>query len=331
MRDRTIATMATGAEVEELKELFASPPRPNSPPRESALPLTRIAKFGVADENRRLAEQGRMEREERLRQREQEAAERLAKAHASKANALETNERARLHKEMTQEMNQSLVRSIRETEAEWQTEREMAYHGFRNEARKRVLIANGLDARLDAQEAAVDAEERRLATRDRQELMRQVEQTREDNLLNKRDNASHVRETTTMSVAKAMDDTSIKKKLAAEHKRVDSRQWAKQKEANRLEQVARSNIGKAAVSHLPCDHATMRLCGCATVRPCDCATIPSYLHARRGVAGSAGAAAAPPASPSNIRLLCPLAVQTCAALPLQVSPSVPPQAPVYPF
>jgi len=238
--------MATGAEVEELKELFASPPRPNSPPRESALPLTRIAKFGVADENRRLAEQGRMEREERLRQREQEAAERLAKAHASKANALETNERARLHKEMTQEMNQSLVRSIRETEAEWQTEREMAYHGFRNEARKRVLIANGLDARLDAQEAAVDAEERRLATRDRQELMRQVEQTREDNLLNKRDNASHVRETTTMSVAKAMDDTSIKKKLAAEHKRVDSRQWAKQKEANRLEQVARSNIGKAA-------------------------------------------------------------------------------------
>jgi len=238
--------MATGAEVEELKELFASPPRPNSPPRESALPLTRIAKFGVADENRRLAEQGRMEREERLRQREQEAAERLAKAHASKANALETNERARLHKEMTQQMNQSLVRSIRETEAEWQTEREMAYHGFRNEARKRVLIANGLDARLDAQEAAVDAEERRLATRDRQELMRQVEQTREDNLLNKRDNASHVRETTTMSVAKAMDDTSIKKKLAAEHKRVDSRQWAKQKEANRLEQVARSNIGKAA-------------------------------------------------------------------------------------
>jgi len=254
--------MATGAEVEELKELFASPPRPNSPPRESALPLTRIAKFGVADENRRLAEQGRMEREERLRQREQEAAERLAKAHASKQNALETNERARLHRDMTQQMNQSLVRSIRETEAEWQTEREMAYHGFRNEARKRVLIANGLDARLDAQEAAVDAEERRLATRDRQELMRQVEQTRQDNLLQKRDNASTVRETTTASVAKAMDDTSIKKKLAAEHKRVDSRQWAKQKEANRLEQVARSNIGKAAAdltkSNLKKSHELMK-------------------------------------------------------------------------
>jgi len=238
--------MASSGEVQELKELFASPPRPNSPPRESALPLTRIAKFGVADENRRLAEQGRMEKEDRLRQREQEAAERLARAHASKQSAMETNERARLHKEMTKEMNQTLVRSIRETEAEWQTEREMAYDGFRNEARKRVLIANGLDARLDAQEEAVDAEERRIAVRDKQELMRQVEETRAQNLLAKRDNATTVREETTASVAKAMDDTMIKKKLQAEHKRMDSRQWAKQKEANRLEQVARSSIGKAA-------------------------------------------------------------------------------------
>ena len=58
-------------EVDELKAMFASPPRPNSPPRESALPLTRIAKFAVADENSRLATQGRIEREERLRQREE--------------------------------------------------------------------------------------------------------------------------------------------------------------------------------------------------------------------------------------------------------------------
>ena len=108
---------ATAGEVAELKELFASPARsPGSPARESALPLTRIAKFGVADENRRLAEQGRMEKEARLRTREQEAAERLAKAHASKAAALSLSRRST----RTSEMNQSLVRAIRETEAEWQ-------------------------------------------------------------------------------------------------------------------------------------------------------------------------------------------------------------------
>ena len=58
--------MATG-ELDELRALFASPSSSSagSPPRETALPLTRIAKFGVADENRRLAEQGRMAQDAR--------------------------------------------------------------------------------------------------------------------------------------------------------------------------------------------------------------------------------------------------------------------------
>ena len=239
---------ATAGEVAELKELFASPARsPGSPARESALPLTRIAKFGVADENRRLAEQGRMEKEARLRQREQEAAERLAKAHASKAAAQLTNERARQHKDLTREMNQSLVRAIRETEAEWQEERQMAFSNFRNEARARVLIANALDARLDAQEAAVDAEERRLATAGRIELMRQVEEVRQTNLLEKREKAADVRETTTKAVAEAQDAAAIAKKLAAEAKRTDSKTWARQKETNKEEQKLRAAIGKNTV------------------------------------------------------------------------------------
>ena len=54
--------MAPSKDVEELKTLFATPARPLSPPRESALPLTRIAKFSVADENSRLAAQGRLEK-----------------------------------------------------------------------------------------------------------------------------------------------------------------------------------------------------------------------------------------------------------------------------
>jgi len=237
---------ATQGEVQELRELFASPPRQASPPRESALPLTRIAKFGVADENRRLAEQGRMEKEERLRLREQEAAERLNKAHESKANALATNERAKLHKDMTRQMNQTLVRSIRETEAEWQNERHLAFNNFRDEARKKVLIANALDARLDAQEEAVDAEERRIATRDRKELMREVEEVRQANLLAKRENATNVRETTTKAVAQALDETAIKKRLAAEAKRNDSRQWAREKAVNGYELVVRAKAGKKA-------------------------------------------------------------------------------------
>jgi hypothetical protein len=278
---------ATAGEVAELKELFASPARsPGSPARESALPLTRIAKFGVADENRRLAEQGRMEKEARLRQREQEAAERLAKAHASKAAAQLTNERARQHKDLTREMNQSLVRAIRETEAEWQEERQMAFSNFRNEARARVLIANALDARLDAQEAAVDAEERRLATAGRIELMRQVEEVRQTNLLEKREKAADVRETTTKAVAEAQDAAAIAKKLAAEAKRTDSKTWARQKETNKEEQKLRAAIGKntvrargARASRIPPRHATSRRIPPRPAAPSSC-TIPCWRSAR---------------------------------------------------
>lgn len=236
------ASSDSKGEIQELQDLFSSPSR--SPPRESALPLTRIAKFGVADENRRLAEQGRMEKEERLRLREEEAALRLQKAHDSKMRATETNERAKLHRDMTRQMNASLVRQIRETESEWQHEREMAFDGFRDEARKKVLMANALDARLDAQEAAVDAEERRIASIERAELMRQVEDVRETNLLEKRDKAMQVRESTTRAVAAAQEDAAAAKKMAAAAKRADSEVWKEEKERNRRAQVMRANNGK---------------------------------------------------------------------------------------
>jgi len=231
-------------EVKELQDLFNSPPR--SPPKESALPLTRIAKFGVADENRRVADLARLEKEERIRLREEAQQEKLQKAHQSKMRANETNERARLHRDMTRQMNASLVRQIRETEAEWQHERELAYNGFRDEARKRVLMANALDARLDAQEAAVDAEERRIASMERAELMRQVEDVREANLLEKRDRALQVRATTTRAVASAQEEAASAKKMAAAAKRADSEAWAVEKERNRRAQSARASVAKAA-------------------------------------------------------------------------------------
>ena len=99
-----LSRMATG-ELDELRALFASPSSSSagSPPRETALPLTRIAKFGVADENRKLAEVGRMQKEERRQTREMEEAMRIEKARASKAKAVAIQERARLHKDMTQQ------------------------------------------------------------------------------------------------------------------------------------------------------------------------------------------------------------------------------------
>ena len=67
------------------------------------------------------------------------------------------------------------------------------------------------------------------------------------NLLAKRENATNVRETTTKAVAQALDETAIKKRLAAEAKRNDSRQWAREKAVNGYELVVRAKAGKKAV------------------------------------------------------------------------------------
>lgn len=238
--------MAPSKDVEELKTLFATPARPLSPPRESALPLTRIAKFSVADENSRLAAQGRLEKEERMRQRERDEQARLSKALQSQSEVHATRERAKLHQDLTKEKNQNLVRSIRATEAEWQVEREQAFEGFRAEARKRVLIANALDARLDAQEEAVDEQERKEGTAMRQEMLRQVEETREKKLLENRENAISMRTSTERAVAEATAAAMLAKKKQADNKRRDAEELKVEKEHNREVQLTRAAVGKQA-------------------------------------------------------------------------------------
>ena len=250
-------------EVEDLKAMFATPARSLSPPRESALPLTRIAKFSVADENSRLAAQGRLEKEARLRQREQDEQNRLSKALTSQAEVMRSRELAKLHQDLTKEKNQNLVRSIRATEAEWQVEREQANEGFRNEARKRVLIANALDARLDAQEEAVDAQERAEGTAMRQEVMRQVEETREKNLLQNRENAVSMRTSTERAVAEATSAAMLAKKKQADAKRRDAEELKVEKEHLRQVQMTRASVGKQAVR---AGHEIARALACARAR-----------------------------------------------------------------
>ena len=254
------------SETDELKELFASPARPISPARESALPLTRIAKFGVADENSRLASQGRMEKEERLRQREVDAMNRLAKAHAKRDEIFETNARAKLHQDLTKEKNQNLVRSIRATEAEWQVEREQAHENFRADARKRVLIANALDARLDAQEEAVDQQERLEGTNERTRVLHQVEEVRQQKLQENRAAASYVREKTAHAVREAEELAALTKKRAAQTKRNDSEIWKQEKQEHDKEQLTRAAVGKQAVGARPAPL-------CRTSRP-----LPPHHH-----------------------------------------------------
>jgi hypothetical protein len=76
----------------------------------------------------------------------------------------------------------------------------------------------------------------------------QVEDVREANLLEKRDKAIGVRESTVRGLAAAQMDAAQAKKMAAAAKRADSEAWKAEKERNQLAQVVRASVGKAAVS-----------------------------------------------------------------------------------
>ena len=110
-----------------------------------------------------------------------------------------------------------------------------------------MLIANALDARLDAQEEAVDEQERKEGTAMRQEMLRQVEETREKKLLENRENAISMRTSTERAVAEATAAAMLAKKKQADNKRRDAEELKVEKEHNREVQLTRAAVGKQAV------------------------------------------------------------------------------------
>lgn len=90
----------------------------------AATQRTRVAQFAVADARNRNAHQARSERHERSQQREQDEARYLQRADAGRSHALQSNERAKEHRRLKHEYNQTVASAIRTTEAEWDAERQ---------------------------------------------------------------------------------------------------------------------------------------------------------------------------------------------------------------
>ena len=176
-------------EIAELHQLFASQ-GPYPPPRDSTIPKTTLAKLKVGEELLLHADEARQEKEDRRRVREAQMSERLARAQTRREEAKARQERCRAAREKEYQRKAEIVRAVRADEIAWEQDRERQQQQLWDDAHARVHAAAGgyssLDARLDAQEAAVDAEERKIASMERAVLQRQIEDVREANLLEKR-------------------------------------------------------------------------------------------------------------------------------------------------
>ena len=222
-------------ELLELQQLFSSR-GPYPPPRDSTIPKTTLAKLKVGEELLIHADEARQERDERRRIRDAQMAERLARARVRREEAKQRQERCRAAREKEHQRKVQLVRSVRANEEMWERERQLAQDTLYENARQRVESAAGpyrsLDARLDAQEAAVDQAEREAATQERERLQKTIENMRALNLTQKRAGASISRERRSKALEKAAKQQAELKRLAADEKRTEAKAWLLARQQN---------------------------------------------------------------------------------------------------
>ena len=246
--DAIITPPAVGSaeedELAELQQLFSSR-GPYPPPRDSTIPKTTLAKLKVGEELLLHADEARQEREDRRRVREAQMTERLARAQTRREEAKARAERCRIAKEKEYQRKREIVSSVRADEDLWQADRERQQQQRWEDAQDRVKKAAGgcssLDARLDAQEEAVDAKEREEATRYRLELKGTLNEMRTLSLSQKKAGAESSRERRTRALERAAKQQALLKRLAADEKRAEAKAWLLERRHNEA-----SHLHKAA-------------------------------------------------------------------------------------
>jgi len=222
-------------EVAELQQMFSSP-GPYPPPRDSTIPKTTLAKLKVGEELLLHADEARQEKEDRRRVREAQMQEQLARAQMRREESKQRQERCRAAREKEHLRKAEIVRAVRAEEDAWETDREQQQQLLWDEARGRVEAAAGgyssLDARLDAQEEAVDKGERAEGTRMRLEMKKIITETRNITLNDKKFGAESSRERRTRALERAAKQQALLKRLAADEKRAEAKAWLLERRHN---------------------------------------------------------------------------------------------------
>ena len=161
--------------------------------RETPLPQSAYLRFRVAEDNHALAELARAEREALLLLKEERSASHEALGRERVQERIDSKKRSRkLRKELVRERAKT-VRALRDAEKSAEqllTERESKYY---EEMRKRVLEASALDAKLDASEEKDQESARKAGTQRKQEVARQIAETRQHQFQRRRGIVQEIR------------------------------------------------------------------------------------------------------------------------------------------
>lgn len=219
-------------ELAELRDLFAGD-------RESPIPVGVYVKYMTTQENRMKGDLAREEKQERVRQREEKSRQQQEVMQARKAAV-----RSRKHGEKLayEEGVQAQARSVREQEAMWAEARRRDISVLQASMKGRVKEARGLDARLDAQEAAVDEQERVEGTAAKVATSAAVSRVREKAAQQNKEKVERVRNEVSFSLSTALGLRQQQNARKAEQKREYAAKGVaeqQRKEQERLRHVAK--------------------------------------------------------------------------------------------
>ena len=231
--------------------------RPLSPGRElanltpmargSEMAQTTYLRLKEIEENQNRHARHKKEHNEHIQQISANASEWAARGHERSAEGKARREATRLARTSCKTAKQDIGRSIRLAEEHWQKLREQEKRRFQEEMRERVILASGLDARLDAAEAAQDKSEQEEGTRMRLSLAAALLEKNATWLKERKKRVAAARTETATALQLAAEQPSKEAAKVAEAKKSASAGWmSARKQANEDEYLAKARANRLA-------------------------------------------------------------------------------------
>ena len=209
------------------------------------VPIGSYSKFEVCQQNRKLADRARADKELRRRQliANHEALHKRTQALRAKWGDKDSEAVARVH-----ERNSHIGSQVQAAKASWRTKRDDANRAYYEEARKRVVEASLLDGKLDAAEARQDELERREARADAEDRRQAFQARKQADILHRRARTAAVRSSVQQGGEHATNQyTSGKKQLAAETARA-KQQWRAEREQKLQVVMAKAHTARESAA-----------------------------------------------------------------------------------
>ena len=209
--------------------------------RESPIPCTVFLKYREQVDNHAIAEITRVESEDLLRLKDDNAARWAAHGRELAHQRAERRERNRQLQQLLQQRNETNVRAMREREAEWQTVREKRQEEHEQELRELVLAGAALQVKMAATEEKMQEQHRDLARQHREQVTQEVARAREEKIATNKRLVAQVR---APSGQPTPDQLAARAMRRARGVKEETRQWKTERERRDEEYLERARANR---------------------------------------------------------------------------------------